>query len=173
MQMSDFTVFAYPVALHLDEDGRYWVECRDFPELATDGADVDEALRNAADAIDVVIRERLRQGEGIPEPSGKQPGEYVACPEHLTAYRTVLTRWVQETGRGAQSELARRIGKGETHVRRLLSPDGGGSIKSFVEALQAIGYSAAPSLALTRSGRLVGTPGEPRPHNAASVRNSA
>ena len=151
MSSSDFTVFAYPIRLHADEDERCWVESRDFPELATDGADEREALREAADALDVVIRDRLREGEPVPDPSPRETGEHLVCPDHVTAYRVVLARWVTETGRGAQSQLARRLGKGETHVRRLLAPDGGASVKSFVEALRAIGYAAAPSLTRTRS----------------------
>ena len=152
MDKADFTIFAYPVRLHKDEDGRRWVECRDLPELATDGADEAEALAEASDALDLVIRDRLRRGEAVPDPSPRQPGENLVCPDHVTAYRVVLARWVAATGRGAQSQLARRLGKGETHVRRLLAPNGGASVKSFVEALGAIGYAAAPSLAVMRRG---------------------
>ena len=49
MDNAEFTVFAYPVRLHKDEDGRSWVECRDLPELATDGADETEALAEAGE----------------------------------------------------------------------------------------------------------------------------
>ncbi|WP_339335012.1 type II toxin-antitoxin system HicB family antitoxin [uncultured Maricaulis sp.] len=172
MSQQEFTVFAYPISLIADEDGRLVVACRDFPELSTDGADTAEAVTNASDAVEVIIRDRLRNGEVVPLPSTRRAGEFVACPEHITAYRTVLSRWVMDVGRGAQGQLARLLGKGETHVRRLLDPDGGASVQSFVDALRAIGYAAAPSLDLTLAGRLLGTPDTERPHAAVTVQES-
>ena len=60
----------YAIDLEADEDGRLVATSIDFPELATDGADVPEALANAADALDVVISERRRQGETVTPPRG-------------------------------------------------------------------------------------------------------
>lgn len=169
--MSEYTVFAYPVRLESDEDGRFLVVSHDFPELATDGADKREALENAADALDVVLRERLRRGEDIPDPRPRKQGETAVPVDHVTAYRIVLARWAGEFGRGAQIELARRLGKGETHVRRLLSPEGGTRVESLVEALRAIGCAPAPSVTFTLQGRTLGVRGEERQSlAAASVR---
>tara|TARA_R110000868_G_scaffold405302_1_gene684579 strand:+ start:45 stop:503 length:459 start_codon:yes stop_codon:yes gene_type:complete len=150
MQEANSIVFAYPISLVPDEDGRLVATSVDFPELATDGADLGEALANASDALDLVIRERLRQGEAVPDPSQRQSGGFAACPEHVTAYRVALSRWAASRGRGAQRELAQLLNKGETHVRRLLSPEGGASMKSLVQALAVIGYRAEPSVAVIR-----------------------
>jgi len=144
--MTDHLVYAYPVSLEPDEDGRFLVTSADFPELATDGADDAEALENAADALDVVLRERLRVGDEIPAPRACQAGERTIPVEHVTAYRMVLSQWPGAYGRGAQIELARRLGKGETHVRRLLAPEGGARVESLVEALRAVGWAPAPSV---------------------------
>ena len=146
MPDTQFTVFAYPIILDPDEDGRLVATSPDFPELATDGANETEALANAGDALDLVIRDRLRRGDPVPDPSPRESGTHLACPEHVTAYRVALSRWATATGRGARRELAHRLNKGETHVRRLMSPEGGASMKSLVEALAAIGYRAEPSL---------------------------
>jgi antitoxin HicB len=143
-------VFAYPISLEPDEDGRLVATSVDFPELATDGVDIGEALANAGDALDLVIRERLRRGEPVPDPSPRQSGDFSACPEHVTAYRVALSRWALSRGRGAQKELAQLLNKGETHVRRLLSPEGGASMKSLVQALTAIGLRAEPTVAVAR-----------------------
>ncbi|KAA5801001.1 type II toxin-antitoxin system HicB family antitoxin [Alkalicaulis satelles] len=151
--MSEHLVYAYPVSLEPDEDGRVMAFSADFPELATDGADEAEALANAADALDVVLRERLRRGEEIPDPRPPGDGECSVAVVHVTAYRIVLSQWAHDHGRGAQIELARRLGKGETHVRRLLSPEGGARVESLVEALRALGWSPAPSIALTPERR--------------------
>jgi antitoxin HicB len=172
--MSDHLVYAYPVRLEPDADGRFLVTSDAFAELATDGADEAEALENAADALDVVLRERLRRGEAIPEPRPRRPDESVAPVEHVTAYRIVLARWADEFGRGARVELARRLGKGETHVRRLLSPEGGARVESLVEALRAVGYAPAPSVSVTRQGHFPGVSGQERRRRAAAgVRNYA
>jgi len=144
--MTDHLVYAYPVSLERDEDGRLLVISADFAELATDGADEAEALENAADALDVVLRERLRTGDEIPAPRACQAGERAIPVEHVTAYRIVLSQWADSYGRGAQIELARRLGKGETHVRRLLAPEGGARVESLVEALRAVGWAPAPSV---------------------------
>ncbi len=144
--MTDHLVYAYPVSLEPDEDGRFLVTSADFPELATDGADEAEALENAADALDVVLRERLRVGDDIPPPRVSRSGERTIPVEHVTAYRIVLSQWADTYGRGAQIELARRLGKGETHVRRLLAPEGGARVESLVEALRAVGWAPAPSV---------------------------
>ncbi|WP_417489001.1 type II toxin-antitoxin system HicB family antitoxin [Maricaulis sp.] len=171
MPDTNSVVFAYPILLEPDEDGRLVATSVDFPELATDGADIGEALANASDALDLVIRERLRQGEPVPDPSPRRTPGYVACPEHVTAYRVALSRWALGRGRGAQKELAQLLNKGETHVRRLLSPEGGASMKSLVGALAAIGFRAEPTLALTLHGRMLGAPGTPRPKQAPVVSN--
>ena len=80
MQEANSIVFAYPISLVPDEDGRLLATSVDFPELATDGADVGEALANASDALDLVIRERLRRGEAVPDPSPRQGADFSASP---------------------------------------------------------------------------------------------
>lgn len=160
MNGSDFTVFAYPIHLDPDEDGRPLATCRDFPELATDGADASEALRNAADALDVTVRGRLRRGETVPDPSDCRPGEQLVGLDVHTACRVLLLRWADQVGRGAQGLLARALGKGETHVRRMLSPDGGAKTENLVKALEAVGYLSAPSFRQT--GPMLGLAGGTR-----------
>lgn len=160
--MADFMVFAYPILLEKDEDGRFLATCRDLPEVATDGADQDEALANAADAVDVAVRERLRREEAVPSPSRRSADETAVGLDHVTAYRVALLEWAREEGRGAQRLLAQRLDKGETHVRRLFAPTGGARVESLVEALRVIGRPVAPSLSLTMAGHSTGVRGETR-----------
>lgn len=165
--MADFMVFAYPILLEKDEDGRFLATCRDLPEVATDGEDQEEALSNAADAVDVAVRERLRREEPVPPPSRRGGGETAVGLDHVTAYRVALLEWAREEGRGAQRLLAQRLGKGETHVRRLFAPTGGARVESLVEALRVIGRPVAPSLSLTIAGRSTGVRGERRQQRTA------
>lgn len=66
-------VAGYPIDLQADQDGRLVATSTDFPELATDGVYMQEALANAADALDAVICDRRRRGEAVPRPAGAKP----------------------------------------------------------------------------------------------------
>jgi antitoxin HicB len=61
---------AYPVTLTSDEkDGGFVVTFKDFPEAITQGETTEEALVEAADALDEAIAGRLQRGDPIPVPS--------------------------------------------------------------------------------------------------------
>lgn len=61
---------AYPVTLTPDEtDGGFVVTFMDFPEAITQGETVEDALVEAADALDEAIAGRLQRGDPIPDPS--------------------------------------------------------------------------------------------------------
>jgi antitoxin HicB len=61
---------AYPVTLTPDEtDGGFVVTFVDLPEAITQGETVEEALVEAADALDEAIAGRLLRGDPIPSPS--------------------------------------------------------------------------------------------------------
>lgn len=70
--------FAYAVQLKRDRrDGGYVVTCRDLPEVVTQGETVEDALSEAADAIDEAIAARVDDSRDIPLPSAKKPGERI------------------------------------------------------------------------------------------------
>ena len=57
------------------------VSFRDLPECLTSGADEDEALFEAQDALEEAVAGRINRGDTIPVPSERRPGEYsVAVP---------------------------------------------------------------------------------------------
>lgn len=70
---------SYPVRLKADAGG-YVVTCRDLPSLITQGNDKDEALHNAADAMDEVFTTYMIQGLAFPEPSTVKRGEHMVVP---------------------------------------------------------------------------------------------
>jgi predicted RNase H-like HicB family nuclease len=49
---------SYRIILQKDEDGRIVVRCPDLQGVVTDGADINEAERNAVEAIDAVLESR-------------------------------------------------------------------------------------------------------------------
>ena len=57
----------YPAIFHKDGDG-YWVE---FPEFGggTDGANLEDAMKNAREMLEGVLAYYLEEGDELPEPS--------------------------------------------------------------------------------------------------------
>jgi antitoxin HicB len=60
--------FEYPVLLTPAEEGGYVVTCRDLPQLVTQGETVEDALEEAADAMDEVFATYLLAGIDFPPP---------------------------------------------------------------------------------------------------------
>ena len=56
----------YAVVLEPEDVGGFSVSVPDFPEIATQGESVDEALANAKDAIELVISCLVEHGEQVP-----------------------------------------------------------------------------------------------------------
>src|SRR5436190_20986559 len=59
----------YPITLTPDDNDTYLVTFPDFPEATTFGADRDEAIARAVDALETVIDAYIRDRRPIPTPS--------------------------------------------------------------------------------------------------------
>ncbi len=57
------TKTSYVIKLRRDEDGRLIARCTNLQGVVTDGADKDEALNNAIEAIDAILEERCLDKE--------------------------------------------------------------------------------------------------------------
>ena len=67
----------YPVRIEPDENGRYLATCRDVPEALTDGASIEEAQAEMADALMVALEGYRKAGWAAPVASKPEPGETV------------------------------------------------------------------------------------------------
>ena len=56
----------YPVVLTEDDNGTILATCPNFPEAATFGADREDALLRAIDAIETAIQGRIADRESLP-----------------------------------------------------------------------------------------------------------
>jgi predicted RNase H-like HicB family nuclease/pimeloyl-ACP methyl ester carboxylesterase len=72
--------FEYAVLLKKEPSGGYVVTCRDLPQLITQGESIEDALLQASDAMDEVFAAYVMSNLKLPEPSPKQPGEYMVAP---------------------------------------------------------------------------------------------
>ena len=76
--------FVYPAQLERYSKDEVVVSFRDVPWCHTSGADVAEALSEAADALEEAIAGCINHGEPIPMPSAPLPGEHlVALPTEM------------------------------------------------------------------------------------------
>lgn len=130
--------FQYPVLLTPAEEGGYVVTCRDLPQLITQGDTEQDALEQAADAMDEVFATYMVEGMEFPEPSKAKRREHLVAPPAETVAKTALFVAMRQAGISKQ-QLARRLGIDEKEVRRLLDPHYGSKLPRIAQAISALG----------------------------------
>jgi antitoxin HicB len=130
--------FEYAVLLTAAEEGGFIVRCRDFPPLITQGEDRDDALIQAADAMDEVFAAYMKQGLAFPPPSKARRGEVLIAPPAETVAKAALYVAMRESGI-TKVQLAKQLGVDEKEVRRLLDPHYGSKLPRIAEAIQLLG----------------------------------
>lgn len=130
--------FCYPVSLEPEAAGGFVATFPDVPEAVTQGDTVDEALEEAADALEEAIAGRIRLRESIPDPSSPLPGQRMVTLPAETAAKAALYVAIMEAGL-TKVELAARLGVDEKEVRRLLDPCHPSKLPRIESALEALG----------------------------------
>jgi len=130
--------FTYPANLEQGTDGRVTVSFPDLPEALTDGADIKEALEEAADCLDEALANRIVSELDIPEPSKSKEDQILVSAPALMAAKTALYLAMKESGI-SKSELARRTNFDVREIRRLLDPRHPSKLPRIEVALAAIG----------------------------------
>lgn len=139
--------FTYAVKLTPDKgEGGYVVTCRDLPEAITQGETVEEALAEAADALEEAIAARIDDGREIPSPSATKRGERAVSVPPSMALKAAVYLAVREAGI-SNSEFARRMRLDEKEARRILDPHHPTKLPRIEEALSVLGRRVELSLA--------------------------
>ena len=121
-----------------ERDGDFVVSVRDLPEVVTSGDTLEEALELAADAVEAIVIWRMENDKDLPPPSRVRKGEHpVPVPARLAAKASVYSAW--KSADLTKVELARRLGRNEVEVRRILDPKHGTKIDQLDEAARALG----------------------------------
>ena len=136
---------AYPARFEPDEGGRVLVTFRDFPEAATDGADLDEARKEAADLLDSTLMFRMKYREDIPAPSKARKGEELVAPDAAVGLKAALYIAMRERGMTA-AELSRRLGVDYREAQRIVNPFHATRTARMSEAIAATGRHAVIDL---------------------------
>lgn len=130
--------YIYPILLTEDKnDGGYVVTCRDVPEAITQGDTREEALTEAADALDVAICGRIEDGNTIPIPTSNKAGEYLISVPVTTALKAAANVRFQQSGR-TRMAIADKLGWPENEIQHILNPKHPTKVdrlESFIHAL--------------------------------------
>ena len=130
--------FQYPVLLTPAEEGGYVVTCRDLPPLITQGEDEQDALMQAADAMDEVFAAYMIEGIEFPAPSEARRRERLVAPPAETQAKAALFVAMREAGI-SKLQLAKQLGVDEKEVRRLLDPHYGSKLPRIAQAIGLLG----------------------------------
>lgn len=121
-----------------DRRGNIVVTFPDVPEAITQGRGDADARAMAEEALGLVLLTYLEQGMPLPKPRAKGRGlvEVMVAPE-VAAKLAVLEAFA--AAGISKSELARRLGKDEKEVRRILDPKHTTKLRALTAALRALG----------------------------------
>lgn len=137
---------AWPARLERQKDTSYLVTFRDIPEAVTEGADRDEALLMAADALDEAVAAMIKARRDIPAPSAPEKGEIVMPLEITLAFKATVWLAMREAGL-SNVGMAERLGVDEKEIRRMLDPAYTGTkISRYEDALDSFGLGVVLAL---------------------------
>jgi antitoxin HicB len=110
----------------------------DVPEAITQGDDEDDARAMAEEALGLALLTYPQRGLPLPRRSTRRKGLVpVAIAPEVAAKLAVLEAF-REAGI-TKSELARRIGRDEKEIRRVLDPTHATKLATLTAALRALG----------------------------------
>ena len=130
-------MFDYPVILAPD-DGTVLVTFPDVPEAITFGADTDEALLQAVDALESALSFYVDDRKPLPVPSKPKRGQKTVRPSALECAKLGVYQAMMEQGI-RKSELARRLGWHMPQVDRLFDLKHASRFDQIEAAARALG----------------------------------
>jgi antitoxin HicB len=130
-------MFSYPVTLTKDGD-TILVTFRDVPEAITFGADKEEALLNAVDALETGLSFYVESRRPLPVASKLKRGERAVSPTALECAKLGLYQAMTEQGI-KKAELARRLGWHMPQVDRLFDLRHASKLEQIEAAALALG----------------------------------
>jgi antitoxin HicB len=130
-------MYSYPVTLTKDGD-TILVTFRDVPEAITFGANKEEALLNAVDALETGLSFYVESRKPLPLPSKLKRGERAVSPTALESAKLGLYQAMTEQGI-KKAELARRLGWHTPQVDRLFDLRHASRLEQIEAAALALG----------------------------------
>jgi antitoxin HicB len=137
------------IAKFQDDDGAILVTFPDLPEAITGGATEEEAFANAQEALELALLTYAGDGREIPEASRRSnaAGRSVHVPvAAAVAAKIAFIIAFRESGI-TRVALAKKLGKAETEVRRMLDPYHQTKLPAIEAGLKALGKRLVVSIA--------------------------
>lgn len=131
--------FTYPVNLMPEPgDDGFVVTFPDVPEAITQGDSLEDALANAADALEETIAARIRLKEELPRPSRPAKGGPTVCLPLQMAGKAALYSAIRDSGL-TNTDVAAIVGCDEKEIRRLIDPRHPSKLPRIERVLRALG----------------------------------
>ncbi len=130
-------MFDYPVTL-IPDGGTVLVSFIDVPEAITFGADEDEALLQAVDALETALSFYVEARKPLPAASKPRRGQRTVRPSALEGAKLGVYQAMTEQGI-KKAELARRLGWHMPQVDRLFDLRHASRLDQIEAAARALG----------------------------------
>ena len=130
-------MFDFPVTLTPDGD-TVLVSFPDVPEAITFGADEEEALLHAVDALETALSFYVESRKPLPRPGKPRRGQRTVRPSALEGAKLGVYQAMTEQG-VRKAELARRLGWHLPQVDRLLDLHHASKLEQIEAAARALG----------------------------------
>jgi antitoxin HicB len=143
--MKGNVMFDYPVTLTPD-DGSVLVTFHDVPEAITFGADEDEALLQAVDALETGLSFYVDSRRPLPVPSKPRRGQRTVRPSALECAKLGVYQAMIEQGL-RKTDLARRLGWHLPQVDRLFDLKHASRFDQIEAAARVLGRSIEVNVA--------------------------
>lgn len=108
----------YPVTLSPDSNNTYLVNFPDFPEAHSVGETVDEALREAVDALITAVEMYFNARSPVPLPSRLAKGQHTVSLPALETAKVLLWNEMQQQNL-RKADLARLLNVHQPQIDRL------------------------------------------------------
>ena len=130
--------YTYPAVFEAGDEFGVVVTFPDVPEAITQGADDADARAMAADALGTALLSYFTARQPLPEAAPLGEGQvFVTTDPDVSAKLAVLEAF--HMSGLSKSELARRLGKDEREVRRILDPDHTTKLPALMATLAVLG----------------------------------
>jgi antitoxin HicB len=128
--------FTYHAQIEPGDEHGFVVSFPDVPEAITQGDDMADALAMAEEALGLALLTYPQRGMKLPRAKTKGLTPVAPAPD-VSAKLAVLEAFLAADI--SKSEFARRLGKDEKEVRRILDPTHATKLRPLTEALRALG----------------------------------
>jgi len=127
----------YQYRLRPNGEGGYIITFEDVAEAISEGATREEALANGADALEVALLGRMKDGDTIPAGLGSPGKDRIGLSAQAGA-KLAFYEAFKASGL-SRVALAKRLGKDEAEVRRMLDPHHATKLPALEQGLAALG----------------------------------